>query len=284
MKEKKVYKTIVMLILAVTANAAAESVRSKVDKGNELYRQGEFNAAIEKYDQAIADPQERPEPKFNKANSLYKLEDIEKAIELYKQIAASSSDPKIAADAKYNLGNSFFQKAMKDQQAEPDKTLDDVKTSISYFRDALDMAPENADAAQNIETAKALYKQLKQQQQQQQQDKNSQKNDDQQDQKQQDQQQQDKQDQQDKQEDKQQDQQDKQEDQQQQQQQQQDKQEEQQQQQPEDQQSGQDQSQPQQQEMAPDETAQQILEKEQQQKKERQILQSSGWQKVEKDW
>jgi len=267
-KEKKVYKIIILFMLVVTANAAAGSVRSNVDEGNDLYWQGQFDAAIEKYDQAIDDPKERPEPKFNKANSLYKLEDIQKAIELYKQVAASSSDQKIAADAKYNLGNSFLQKAMKGQQAEPGKTLEDVKTSIGYFRDALDMAPDNAKAAQNIEAAKAFYKQLKQQQQEQQQD--QQKNDQQQDDQQQDQQEQDKQNQQ------QQDQQeqDKQDDQQQ------DRQQE-----PQDQQAEQDRSQPrQQQQMAPDETAQQILEKEQQQKKERQILQSSGWQKVEKDW
>ena len=209
--------------------------------------------------------------KPNKANSLYKLEDIQKAIELYKQIAASSSDQKIAADAKYNLGNSFLQKAMKGQQSEPDKTLEDVKTSISYFRDALDMAPDNAYAAQNIETAKAFYKQLKQQQQQQDSQKNDQQQDKQQDDQQQEQQQQDQQEQDQQEQEKQEKQKD----------QQQDKQQE-----PQDQQPEQDQPQPQQQqqEMTPDETAQQILEKVQQQKKERQIMQSSGWQKVEKDW
>ena len=40
----------------------------------------------------------------------------------------------------------------------------------------------------------------------------------------------------------------------------------------------------QQKQAAPDATAQEILDKEQEQKKKRQILQRRGWQKVEKDW
>jgi hypothetical protein len=39
-----------------------------------------------------------------------------------------------------------------------------------------------------------------------------------------------------------------------------------------------------QQQVAPDTTAQEILDKEQRQRKERQILQPGSWQKVEKDW
>ena len=261
------YKLNILIIILLAANVSAESARSLVEKGNQLYADRQFDSAIEIYAQAAEDAPKSPVPEFNTANSLYRLESFNDAIDRYKQVAAGSSDKRIVADAKYNLGNSFFQKALKNQQTEPEKTLEDMKTSIGYFRDVLDIDSANQNAAQNIEVAKAAYKQIEEQQQQQQDQQQENKDGDNQDEQEQDeQQQQDSQDNQDKSEQQQGEQQD--------------------QQQPQDQQQ-QDQQQPQEpkeQPMAPDATAQQILDKEKQQKKERQILQSLGFQKVEKDW
>ena len=266
-KEKKVYRIIALIIVVLAANAGAESVHSLIEQGNRLYADEQFDVAIERYAQAAEDVPRSPVPKFNTANSLYRLEKLDEAIENYKQAAAGSSEREVIAAAKYNLGNSFFQRALKNRQTEPEKTLEDIKTSIGFFRDALNIAPDNPNAAQNIEVAKTTYKQIKEQQQQQQENQESNSQDkDKQDQDQQQQQSQDG-DQKDK---------DKQEQQgdQQQQEQQQDQRESEQ---------GQP-TEPMEKQMAPDATAQQILDKEKQQKKERRILQSFGFQKVEKDW
>ena len=257
------YRSIVLIIIIASANVSAESARSLVEKGNQLYAEQQFDSAIEIYAQAAEDAPKSDVPEFNTANSLYRLESFNDAIDRYKQVAAGSSDERIVADAKYNLGNSFFQKALKNQQTEPEKTLEDMKTSIGYFRDVLDIDSANPNAAQNIEVAKAAYKQIKEQQQQQQQDQQQENKDGE---SQDEQQPQDSQEQSDQQQDQQQNQQQQQQDQ---------EQSDQQQQQPQE---------PKEQPMAPDATAQQILDKEKQQKKERQILQSLGFQKVEKDW
>ncbi len=255
---------LILLIIVVAASSAwAESGRSLVEQGNQLYAEEQFDGAIEKYTLASEDIPQSPVPEFNKANSLYKLGSFQDAIEYYKQVAADSSDKKMVSAAKYNLGNSFFQKALKNQQTEPEKTLEDMKTSIGYFRDVLDVDSDNRKAAQNIEVAKAAYKQIKEQQQQDQQQENNE-GEKQGDQQQDDQQQQGDQDQSDQQQDQQQNQQ------------------QQQGQEPSDQQ--QQPQEPQEQPMRPDATAQQILDKEKHQKKERQILQSLGLEKVEKDW
>lgn len=261
------YRFIILITVLLTAAVNADSARSLVEQGNQLYADQQFDSAIEKYTRASEDAHNGPVPDFNKANSLYRLENFQEAIDNYKKAAAESSDKNVIAAAKYNLGNSFFQKALQNQQAEPEKTLDDMKTSIGYFRDVLDIDPANPNAAQNIEVAKTVYKQIKEQQQQ---DQQQQQEGDEQDKDKQDQSQQDSQDPQ---------QQDKQD----QSQQQGDQKDQQDQQQQQEQQEGQEQ-QPMEQQMAPDATAQQILDKEKQRKKERQILQSSGFQKVEKDW
>ncbi len=65
------YKSVLQVALAVmvTQAAFADSARSTTSAGNTLYKQGNFNEAINKYDQALVDVPEALEPKFNKANS-----------------------------------------------------------------------------------------------------------------------------------------------------------------------------------------------------------------------
>ncbi|MFC1795002.1 tetratricopeptide repeat protein [Planctomycetota bacterium] len=271
MNERK-YKTIfqVLLVVAVAQAALADPARISTSQGNKLYKQGSFNEAINSYDQALLDAPGALEPKFNQANSYYRLDDLSKAMDLYRQVAAESKDMKLVAKSKYNLGNSYFQQGSKQKDSNLQKAIDDLKTAIGSWRGVLDIEPENNKAAKNIEVARLLIKDLLDQlnKQQQQQDPN-QPQDPNQQQQQQNSQQDPNQPQ----------------DQQQQQAAEQDPN------QPQDPNQSQDQQQKQQQEdqkqqqqAAPDTTAQEILDKEQRRRKERQILQRGSWQKVEKDW
>ena len=252
-----------MLVLVTSQAAFADSARVSTTQGNKLYRQGNFNEAINSYDQALLDTPGALEPKFNQANSYYRLDDLGKAMDIYRQVAAESKDMKVVARAKYNLGNSYFQKGSKQKDSNLQKAIDDLKTAIGSWRGVLDIEPENKKAAKNIEVARLTIKDLLDQlnKQQQQQDPNQPQDPNQQ--QQQNQQQQNSQ---------------------------QDPNQPQQQQaagqdpnQPQDPNQSQDQQQRQQQ-VAPDTRAQEILDKEQRQRKERQILQRGSWQKVEKDW
>ncbi len=244
---------IVLLALAATQIACADSARDLLGQGNKLYASGQFGDAITQYDQALVENPQAAEPKFNKANSYYRLDDLANAIDLYKEAAAEAKDMKLVAKAKYNLGNTFFQQGMKQRDANLQKALEDLQTSIGYWRQTLDIDTENQNAARNIEVARLIIKDIIDQI-------NKQKEE--QDQQQQDQQQQD------------------------QQQQGQDPNQSDSQQQPQEQQDTDQDQQKQEEKQAkqPDATAQEILDNEQRQKEKRQILQSQGWQKVEKDW
>ena len=285
------YKIIlqILLILLVVQIASAEQARDLTLDGNRLYEQGNFNGAIEKYDQALVDAPDIPEPKFNKANSYYRLDDLDNAIDLYKQVATESKDMDLVARAKYNLGNSYFQQGSKQKDSDLNKALEDMKTAIESWRGVLDIEPNNEKAAENIEVARLTIKDIIDQLNKKQQDPNQPQNQ-----------------QQDPNQPKQQNQQQKNQQQNQQQQGQKqdsaDKKDQQQEKdksgaepnQPQDpneqkkqqqQQNQQEQAQEEKQQVAaPDTTAQQILDKEQRQKKERQIVRRGGWQKVDKDW
>lgn len=260
-----------MLVIIPAQIVFAETSEELVRQANKKYAEGNFSEAINKYDQVLADKPEALRPKFNKANSYYRLDDLAKAMDLYREVAAETRDMALVAKAKYNTGNCYFQRGSKQRDSNLQKALDDMKTSITFWRQVLDIEPENKKAAKNIEVARLTIKDIldqlnkqKQQQdpnqpqglnqpQQQQQQNTSQQN--------QMNQQQDPN-------------------------------------QPQEQNQGQDPNKPddkkqddqqqqqdkEQKTVVPDATAQEILDKEQRQKKQRQILQRGRYQKVDKDW
>ena len=258
----------ILLFLLMLQSAFAGSAGVSTHQGNHLYEQGKFDEAIKQYNQALIDSPEVLEPKFNKANSFYQLDDIGQAMNLYREVAAESKDMKLVTKAKYNLGNCSFQQGSKQRDSNPRKAIEDMETAIGHWRGVLDIEPENEKAAKNIEVARLTIKdildQLKNQQQQQDPNQPQDPNQFQQQQQQNQQQQgqdpnqlQDQQQQQVLKEDPNR---------------------------PEEMEKQQQEQEQQQQQAAADTTAQEILDKEQRDKKQRQILQRARYQKVEKDW
>jgi Ca-activated chloride channel homolog len=271
------------LSLGTGSSVQADSARQVIQQGNKQYADGQYSEAINKYNEALVEQPVAIVPKFNKANSYYRLDDLGEAIDLYQEVAAESKDMALVSKAKYNLGNCFFQRGAKQRDSDLQKALEDMKTSITYWRGVLELDPENAKAARNIEVARLTIKdildQLKKQQEQQKQQGEQNQDQQQQNQKQDQQQGQQQQDPSNSQEDPNQPQDPNQAqgaDQKQ------DPNEAEDQKQP-DQQEGQ-QEQQAQQVAAPDTTAREILDKEQRQKEQRRVFQRGPAQKVDKDW
>ncbi len=259
---------ILLLVTIPTQIVFAESAEELVHQGNKKYTDGNFNEAINEYDQALVDKPAALRPKFNKANSYYRLDDLAKAMDLYEEVAAGARDMRLVTKAKYNTGNCYFQRGSKQRDSDLQKALDDMKTSITFWRQVLDIEPDNKKAARNIEVARLIIKDILDQlnKQKQQQDPNQPQDPNQ-------QQQQNKQEQ-----DQMNQQQDPNQPQEQEQGQYPNK--------PDDkQQTAQQQQQKKEQKTtAPDATVQEILDKEQRQKKQRQILQQGRYERVQKDW
>ena len=264
-KHKVLLQILPFLLMFQTVFAGSARLSNR--QGNHLYEQEKFDEAIKQYDQALIDRAGVLEPKFNKANSFYQLDDLDRAMNLYREVAAESKDMKLVTKAKYNLGNCSFQQGSKQRDSNLQKAIEDMETAIGHWRGVLDIEPENEKAAKNIEVARLTIKdildQLKNQQQQQDPNQPQDPNQFQQQQEQNQQQQgqdpnqsQDQQQQGSKEDPNQ----------------------------PEELEQQQEQQDKEQQKQAADTTAQEILDKEQRDKKQRQILQSARYQKVEKDW
>ncbi len=161
MKEKEVKIILIAAIVwALTPVARADSVQDLIRQGNRLYAGGNYADAIKDYDRALLDRPHIPEPKFNKANCCFQLGDLTRAIDLYNEVAADSKDMKLVEKAKYNLGNCYFQQGSKQKDSNLQKALEDLKTSIVCWRSALEINPQNQNAARNIEVARLTIKDI----------------------------------------------------------------------------------------------------------------------------
>jgi len=170
------------LLLGFVEAGLCDGLRETVRRGNRFYAQGQYGEAIAEYDRALTARAGALEAKFNKADSFYRLDDFAAAIELYKEVAAASRDMALVAKSKYNLGNCYFRAGIRQKDSSLQKCMEQLESAVSSWRQVLDIEPENKKAARNIEVARIIIKDIMDQlnKQKQQQEKSDKQNDDQQ--------------------------------------------------------------------------------------------------------
>jgi Ca-activated chloride channel family protein len=261
--------------------AFADSPGGLVAKGNKQYHKKDYGKALELYNKASVKAPESAIVAFNKGDAFYKKGDLEKAREQFQQAASKTKSLPFEAKAWYNLGNCAFKAGGREEDSDLQKALQSYEESVKFYGTALEKDPNLKPAAQNMEIARLKIKDLldKIKNQQQQGGKQNQQNQNQQGQQNQQQQQQQGQQQQQEGQDK-----------------------EQQQQQNKDQQQGAEQNKDQEQkqqadknkqgapkdqqkkQLARDATAREILDQEEQDRKDQQFQNAGGYRPVEKDW
>lgn len=160
---------------APAARAADVKAVEQVNVANQHYETGEFEAALNGYEQAEAYCPECPELAYNEGLAYYRLKDLERAREKFNE-ALMTTDPDLESRAKYNLGNVAYSEALAQQEEDTERAIDSARMARDFYLDALQINPDDRDARANVEMAQRLIQRLIQkQQQQQQQNQNQQK-------------------------------------------------------------------------------------------------------------
>jgi len=139
-------KIIVIFIVLATfhTDLFAQSVRKKVESGNELYYQEKYDDASNKYQDALIDEPESPEIQFNIAGSGYKLKKYDEALKGYEKLL-SVPDAVFQSKVHYNIGNTLFRSGK-------------IAESILAYKRALELNPDDIDAKFNLEFARNFLK------------------------------------------------------------------------------------------------------------------------------
>ena len=148
------------LLLLSAGPAAAESPRSLVQKGNLSLERGEADEALESYERASVDAPESPVIAFNMGNAHFRKGEWRAAREYFQKAALRSRDLSLEARAWYNLGNTAFRQAERQEDSDLEKSLEHYEEAVRFYETALEKDPELQDAAFNLEVTRLTIKDL----------------------------------------------------------------------------------------------------------------------------
>jgi tetratricopeptide (TPR) repeat protein len=129
----------VVLVLVAPA-AHAQSTRSLVNGGNDLYRDQKFSDAEVNYRKALEKEKGLVQGHFNLGDALTKQGKYDEAVKEYETALAKAEGKDTKAYASYNIGNSL----MKQQR---------YQDAVRSYIDALKLDPKDDDAKYNLSYA-----------------------------------------------------------------------------------------------------------------------------------
>lgn len=152
-------------LLVVSQSAFALPFRSDLNRGNDLYKKGEYPQAGQAYNKILEKKASDLKARFNLGDSLYKEEKYKESQNVFESLTGTSVPKDLRGAAYYNLGNSFFKQ-------------EDYKSAIGAYEEALKIDPKDKDARYNLELAKKMLTMPKQQKDKQKEKENQQKKED----------------------------------------------------------------------------------------------------------
>lgn len=123
--------------------------------GLELYEQGKYKESLDAFQKKVAANPRSPEWNFNAGAAAYKSENFDTALDAFGK-AATSRDPALRKKAEYNAANTLFQRGAHSE--ERSKKIDDWKSALSHYDEALKIDKNDANAKFNRDLVEKLLK------------------------------------------------------------------------------------------------------------------------------
>jgi tetratricopeptide (TPR) repeat protein len=145
-----------------TMYAFSQTQNTSIRKGNQFYKQGDYDKSLAEYERAVQLNPSLPVANFNLGNVLFRKERWADAEKSYDNVLAKSTVDSVREKAFYNKGVSLTKQ----------KKLEE---SIEAYKSALKLTPDDEDARINLQKALLERKKNESQQKEQRQEKPKQK-------------------------------------------------------------------------------------------------------------
>jgi len=140
--------------------AYGESPGKLIKEGNRSYASGNYDDALSSYDEASVEAPEMPRIYFNRGTVFYQKQDYAGAAAAFEQAALKTRDIRLEARSKFNLGVCSFREAERQMDSDLNKALEACRKSVQYFQETLTLDPGFNDAAENIEIVRLKIKDI----------------------------------------------------------------------------------------------------------------------------
>jgi len=150
-------KTLFILLLFFTSLAAqAQNVKAHLSKGNQYYKQTQFDLAEAEYRKALQVEPGNQIAQYNLANALQKQKKYDPAAQVLENLYGSATDIKIKSPSAYNQGVAYTKQK-------------NLEASIESYKKALRLNPDDRQARENLQKALSELKKKQEEEQKQQQ-------------------------------------------------------------------------------------------------------------------
>ncbi len=147
-----------VVCVSAAAGAQEKDARTLAAKADQAFADHDYTTALEMYTAAQLLLPESPELAYNEGVARYMLGDYAGAREGFTR-SLSTRSVELEARIKFNLGDTAYALALG-RKSSPPEAIDLLKSAIAYFRDALELDPQDEDARMNIELAQRLIRDL----------------------------------------------------------------------------------------------------------------------------
>ncbi|MBN1871996.1 MAG: tetratricopeptide repeat protein [Candidatus Omnitrophica bacterium] len=150
------------LILCLTeASFAAGGAKKSVKKGNLLYNKGDYEKALDAYEEALIESPDSDIVNYNIGGALYKNNNYEAAVNHLEKSLVSDSD-ELQQKASYNLGNAEYKAATQKEGEDLEGAIALMRSALRHYGRAIELDSEDEDAKYNYEFVKKELERLEQ--------------------------------------------------------------------------------------------------------------------------
>ena len=162
MNKKKFVKIVILAAAGLSLSAPmswAASSKKYVKEGNQLYKKGQIEESVKKYEEALKKAPESPMINYNLGTAYYKKKDYEKAVE-HLEKCLLTDDKDLKGKAYYNLGNAYYQMGMTLKNQNPDLAAVLLEKAKTSYEEAAKLNPDDKDTKNNLAQAQKQLEKL----------------------------------------------------------------------------------------------------------------------------
>ncbi len=133
-----IYAAILLIAFNTTLNA--QSTRSLVNEGVDLYKKGKMNDAEVNFKKGVSKSPKNLQANFNLGDAYYKNKRFKEAINAFNKALLTSKDKIFKSKVYHNIGNSYLKQKK-------------LKESIEAYKNALKLNPNDKETKYNLSYA-----------------------------------------------------------------------------------------------------------------------------------